>query len=43
MTNPLNPNTEAELIRLKFHLELVRTIAPIIMIAIQVMLIAKIF
>jgi len=35
--------TEAELIRLKFKLEIIRTICPILAIALQVIILVRVF
>ena len=39
----LIPNNEAELLRLKFQMELVRTICPLIMILMQAFILLKIY
>ena len=39
----LIPQTEAELIRLKFQMELIRTVCPILAIILQTIVIIKIF
>lgn len=43
MTNLLKPTNETELIRLKFKLELIRTVCPMIMILIQLFIIIEIY
>jgi hypothetical protein len=39
----LIPEKEAEFLRLKFQMELIRTICPILAIALQIIVIIKIF
>jgi hypothetical protein len=39
----LIPEKEAELIRLKFKLELIRTVCPLIAIALQILILVRIF
>ena len=39
----LIPENEAELIRLKFKLELIRTVCPLVAIALQILILVRIF
>ena len=39
----LIPENEAEIIRLKFKLELIRTVCPLIAIALQILILVRIF
>jgi hypothetical protein len=39
----IKPQNEAEFLRLKFQMELIRTICPILAIALQIIVIIKIF
>ena len=39
----LIPEKEAELIRLKFKLELIRTVCPLVAIALQILILVRIF